>query len=119
MQLVAAPHVKRRTTFARIGTIFPILQTVLYEDSYHYDMNPREAFALVLRQKRVHKGLTQADLALQAHVTSRYVRNLEAGTSSPTLDTFFRIALALDTTAHELVASIQEKMNLADLRHMD
>ncbi|SER86343.1 helix-turn-helix domain-containing protein [Giesbergeria anulus] len=82
-------------------------------------MNPQQAFALVLRQERLNRGLTQSDLASLAGVTSRYIRNLEAGRSSPTLDTLFGLACALDTKAHHIVANVEEKVDATDIRNSD
>lgn len=101
-----------------IGIIVPILGGSMYED-VRLHMNSQKAFASVLRDKRLTKGLTQSDLASLAGLTSRYIRNLEAGRSSPTLDTLFGLACALEAKAHDIVASVEEKMDAATVSSSD
>ncbi len=75
-------------------------------------MHTQEAFAVVLRRCRSDGNLTQADLALRTGLTSRYIRNLEAGRSCPTLDVVFKLAAALDTKAHMLVTAVEVEISL-------
>lgn len=101
-----------------MGIIVPIFGSSMYEDA-RLHMNSHKAFALVLRQKRLTKGLTQSDLASLAGLTSRYIRNLEAGRSSPTLDTLFGLACALEAKAHDIVASVEEELDAAAVSSSD
>ena len=52
-------------------------------------------FAAVLRQHRQARGLTQADLAHQAHMSRRAIVDLERGASQPHPTTIARLATAL------------------------
>ena len=75
------------------------------------NMKIQKAFAVVLRRGRSNGNLTQADLALRTGLTSRYIRNLEAGRSCPTLDVVFKLAAALDMKAHALVTAVEVEVD--------
>jgi transcriptional regulator with XRE-family HTH domain len=60
-------------------------------------------FAARLRERRLAAGLTQADLAAAAGLTSTYVTRLEAAGAAPGIDTVTQLAEALGTTLHDLV----------------
>jgi len=66
-------------------------------------MRLEDAFGEQLRKYRLDRKLTQADLALRSGVTTRYLRNLEQGLSSPTLAVIVKLAASLEVEAHELV----------------
>lgn len=58
-----------------------------------------------VRQAREKAGLTQSQLSEQAGISSRAVRELEAGRSNPTLATMVAIVDVLGFTLDELVAA--------------
>jgi transcriptional regulator with XRE-family HTH domain len=58
-----------------------------------------------LRDARVSRGMTQADLASQAHVRVSYIWKLESGGAAPGIDLVDRLAAALGTTAAEMPAT--------------
>jgi transcriptional regulator with XRE-family HTH domain len=60
-------------------------------------------FAARLRELRHSRGLTQAELARQAHVTVSYIGRLEAGGAAPGIDLVDRLAHALGTTLADLL----------------
>jgi transcriptional regulator with XRE-family HTH domain len=60
-------------------------------------------FAVRLRELRQAKGLTQADLARQAHVALSHLSKLESGDAAPGLDLLDRLARALGTTVTGLL----------------
>lgn len=62
-------------------------------------------FATRLRDARVSRGMTQAQLAEQAHVTVSYIWKLESGGAAPGIDLLDRLAAALGTTASEMLAT--------------
>lgn len=62
-----------------------------------------QRFAARLRELRVSRGLTQAELARQARVTVSYVWRLESGGAAPGIDLVDRLATALGTTAADLL----------------
>ncbi|SRR5579884_1140150 len=59
-------------------------------------------FAERLREVRLSRGKTQADLAHDARVTESYVGRLERAEAAPGIDLVDRLAKALGTTAAEL-----------------
>lgn len=60
-------------------------------------------FADRLREVRHTRGMTQAELARQANVTTSYVGRLEAGGAAPGIDLVDRLATALGTTMADLL----------------
>jgi transcriptional regulator with XRE-family HTH domain len=60
-------------------------------------------FAGKLREVRHSRGLTQAELARKAHVTTSYIGRLEAGGAAPGIDLLDRLAKALATTVADLL----------------
>ena len=60
-------------------------------------------FASRLRELRLSRGLTQAELARQAHVTVSYIWRLETGGAAPGIDLVDRLARALGTSPTDLL----------------
>lgn len=60
-------------------------------------------FGQRLRELRVSRGLTQAQLAEKAEVTISYITRLEAGSYAPGIDLVQKLAAALGTTAADLL----------------
>lgn len=73
-------------------------------------------FAERLRELRRSRGLTQLELARQAHVTEAYVGRLERGEAAPGIDLVDRLANALGTTAADLLPTAATPDTLAVLR---
>jgi transcriptional regulator with XRE-family HTH domain len=73
-------------------------------------------FAARLRELRHSRGLTQAELARQAHVTTSYIGRLEAGGAAPGIDLLDRLAKALGTTGQDLLPTTPSPDTLAVLR---
>ena len=73
-------------------------------------------FAARLRELRRSRGLTQAELARQAHVSVAYVGRLESGGAAPGIDLVDRLAKALGTTVPELLPAGSSPDTLAVLR---
>jgi len=71
-------------------------------------MEPVEAFAVVLRELRRKRGLSQQALALEADVDRTFVSLLERGKRQPSLDTLFRLAAALSISPTKLIARVEE-----------
>lgn len=65
------------------------------------------AFGLTIRDARVRADWTQEELADPAGVHMTYVSDLERGLKSPTLDVVEKLAAALGTAAHRLVAAAE------------
>ncbi len=73
-------------------------------------------FAARLREVRTSRGMTQAELARQAHVTATYIWRLESAGASPGIDLVDRLAKALGTTATDLLPTTAPPDTLAHLR---
>ena len=61
-----------------------------------------------LRTARTKAGLTQEDLAFEAEISRNYVSLLELNQKSPTVDVLFRICQALELSAAELIARVEQ-----------
>jgi transcriptional regulator with XRE-family HTH domain len=64
-------------------------------------------FAARLRELRISRGLTQAELARAAHVTATYIWRLESSGAAPGIDLLERLASALGTSVHELLPTAE------------
>src|SRR5438552_1163611 len=73
-------------------------------------------FAARLRELRRSRGLTQAELAREAHVTPTYIGRLESGGAAPGIDLVGRLANALGTTTHDLLPATAPPDTLAVLQ---
>ena len=60
-------------------------------------------FGIRLRELRLSRGMTQAQLAELALVTTSYIGKLEGGGAAPGIDLVARLAAALATTAADLM----------------
>jgi len=76
----------------------------------------RHAVADVIRHRRALAGLTQSQLAERIGGSEIGVRTWERAASSPSLETFLLLALALGVDARELLGEIQGKMALLQSR---
>lgn len=73
-------------------------------------------FAGRLRELRQSRGMTQADLARQAHVTVSYIWRLESGAAAPGIDLLDRLANALGVATAELLSPAASPDTAAVLR---
>ena len=64
--------------------------------------NIRETFARNLRENRRKSGLTQAQLAEKAEVSTHYIALIELARNIPKVDTIERLANALNVEIYEL-----------------
>lgn len=62
-----------------------------------------ERFARRLRELRVERGMTQADLAKKAKVTATYVSKLESAGAAPGIDLVEKLAMALGVGLADLI----------------
>jgi len=65
-------------------------------------MNIRETFARNLRENRRKSGLTQAQLAEKAEVSTHYIALIELARNIPKVETIERFAKALNIEIYEL-----------------
>lgn len=66
-------------------------------------------FGEELRKARLRAGLTQEQLAFEAHVDRTYISQLEHDKKSPTVDVLNRICNALNLKASVLLARVERK----------
>ena len=69
------------------------------------------AFGKVIRELRVKAGLTQEQLGFEADLRRTFISILELGQQQPTLTTIMKLAAALNTTATEVIARVEELRN--------
>jgi len=67
----------------------------------HIDLD--EKLGRLLKDRRRSMELTQADLALRSGLTSRYIRKVENGQASPTVNSLVKLAIALEIKPAELM----------------
>ncbi len=73
-------------------------------------------FAARLREVRLSRGMTQADLANRAVVTPTYIAKLEGARVAPGIDLVARLAKALETSISDLLPDIDTTDPLPLLR---
>ena len=70
-----------------------------------------KAFANVLRDLRLKKGLSQETFAFEVGIHRTYVSQLERGLKSPSLKTIRKIGLVLDVSLSELMTLVENEMD--------
>lgn len=75
-----------------------------------------QQFATRLREIRQARGMTQAELARQAHVALSHLSKLENGDAAPGLDLLDRLARALGTTAVDMLPAPVDADVVSELR---
>lgn len=74
-------------------------------------MELSKAFGEVLRDLRKEAGLTQEQLALEADLRRTFVSLLELGQQQPTLQTIFKLSLALNKKPSDFLKLVELKIN--------
>ena len=75
--------------------------------------NIRETFARNLRENRRKSGLTQAQLAEKAEVSTHYIALIELARNIPKVETIERLAKALNVEVYELfIAPLSPDMEM-------
>ena len=70
------------------------------------------AFGRVLRRLRMEAGFTQEQFGFEADLRRTYISILELGQQQPSLASILKIAKALNCSASELVAKVEEEIKL-------
>lgn len=70
-----------------------------------------ELVGQVIQRKREQKKLSQEVISGLAGIGRTHLSAIERGERKPTLETFFKIAEALNTRPSVLMAEIEEEMN--------
>lgn len=71
-----------------------------------------EIIGSVLKELRKNKGLTQEQLSGLAILDRTHYSKLERGLRSPTIETLFKIAQALDMKPHKIIKIIEDKIKI-------
>ena len=66
----------------------------------------------VLKEIRKKSGLTQEQLSGLAALDRTHYSKLERGLRSPTIETLFKIAQALEIKPHEIIMLIEDKIKI-------
>jgi transcriptional regulator with XRE-family HTH domain len=73
-------------------------------------------FGQKLRELRLSRGMSQAELARQSEVTTNYISRLEGGGAAPGIDLVARLALSLGVPMAELLPATPVLNDLAATR---
>lgn len=75
----------------------------------------------VIQECRLARGLSQEVVSGLATLDRTHYSKIERGQRSPTIDTLFKIAHAMDMAPHDLVIKIELAMeeNSADTKHVE
>jgi len=65
----------------------------------------------IIKKMRENKGLTQEVLSGLAGLDRTHYSKIERGLRSPTIETLFKIADALDIEPHEIMIEIEKSVN--------
>lgn len=79
------------------------------------ELKDARGFAWKLREARVHKGMTQQELADQIGMSRSWVHNVETGRKQPTLGAAIAALSALDYTLEVRKISQEERQPILDL----
>jgi len=63
----------------------------------------------IIQQYRENKGMSQEVLSGLADIGRTHLSAIERGERKPTLETFYRIGIALNIKPSEILSSIEEK----------
>jgi len=66
-----------------------------------------ETVGRLIREYRLRKGMSQEVLSGLAGLDRTHYSKIERGLRSPTIDTLFRIARALDVQPHEIIRELE------------
>ena len=75
------------------------------------------AFGRVLRRLRVKAGFTKEQFGFECDLRRTYVSILELGQQQPSLTTTLKIAKALNCSASELIAQVEEEIKSSPRKH--
>ena len=76
------------------------------------------AFGQILRERRLAKGLTQADLESESRIDRSYISQLENGQKQVCLKSIIQIAMKLGMEPGELVTETIRRMDRRELEKL-
>jgi len=72
-----------------------------------------EIFGAHLRELRLARGLTQAQLAERADTNTMFISKIERGVTTPTIGTLVRLAKALESRVADLVEILDRDLYIS------
>lgn len=75
-----------------------------------YDVEPAQAFGVVVREARTEQGIAQEALANRAGVERSHMGKIERGEHMPTLVMVLKIAGALGISSADLMAATEARL---------
>ena len=79
-------------------------------------MTPEEAFARVLKEIRQDRSLSQEELGFESGYHRTYISLLERGRKSPSLNTVFQLATALELLPSEILRRTEARVSRVNRR---
>jgi transcriptional regulator with XRE-family HTH domain len=71
-------------------------------------MDVTVAFGSTLRRLRLAQGLTQEQLGFEASLRRTYISSLELGEKDPSLQTIYKLSLALNLPISKLMLEVEK-----------
>lgn len=75
-----------------------------------YEAEPAAAFGTAVRAARIARGIAQEELATLADIERSHMGKIERGEHMPTLALILKIAMALKTSAADLMAETESNL---------
>jgi len=75
-------------------------------------MEVKETFGLLLQKRRKEKKFSQQFLADKAGLDRTYISLIERGARSPTLTTVYKLSIALECDASELIKGLEKDLGI-------
>ncbi len=79
-------------------------------------METKRLIGIRVKNLRLSKGLSQEKLAEKMGISSKYLSSIERGKENPTLDTFMKLAEALNIEISEIFSFSHEGKSSKDLK---
>jgi len=70
----------------------------------------QKLFGKTVRKLRTDRGMSQEELAFESGLTRNYISILELGQQSPSLDTLYALAKALDMSVTSLIEQAEKEL---------
>jgi transcriptional regulator with XRE-family HTH domain len=74
-------------------------------------MAPEKAFGQVLKEIRRERGISQEELGFESGFHRTYISLLERGQKSPSLNTVFQLAMALQISPSDMIQRVEAWMD--------
>lgn len=75
------------------------------------DEKTKRSFGKTLKRLREKRGISQEALGFESGYHRTYISQLERGQKSPSIQTIFQLARALNMKPHELIKAVEEQLS--------